>query len=228
MAGFGYNGASVAPSNGRSPYGATPSHAIGVIEMKGFTLIEILFTIGVVGLLASTVFFTLSNTHTNSKKAKARADLRELQKAILLMEEDTGSWPAGCPPGRQVNPPSSSAGQEIYLDTDWAGLLQKPPLGEAPVPMGTSISQPIGNGNVSSFAGGCGWVQADLDAWRGPYIQQVPTDPWGKRYYYDSDLELVPGSYLEQGIMSFGPNGVKEYPSGDDIVLMLTDQSKNK
>jgi len=47
--------------------------------------------------------------------------------------------------------------------------------------------------------------------WKGPYIERMPEDPWGKPYQY-----RFPGTHNSGGfdLWSFGPDGVE---SGDDI-----------
>jgi general secretion pathway protein G len=47
-------------------------------------------------------------------------------------------------------------------------------------------------------------VQApsDVQGWKGPYMKEVPVDPWGKPYVY-----LNPGIKAEIDVMSFGADG---------------------
>lgn len=51
----------------------------------------------------------------------------------------------------------------------------------------------------------------DVENWQGPYINQVPRDPWGNVYQYRSPGEHNPESY---DVWSFGPDGRE---SDDDI-----------
>jgi len=48
--------------------------------------------------------------------------------------------------------------------------------------------------------------------WHGPYLKEIPDDPWGFPYIYE-----YPGRYNEQGydLMSVGPDGRK---GGDDDI----------
>ena len=47
--------------------------------------------------------------------------------------------------------------------------------------------------------------------WKGPYIEEIPLDPWGNRYQY-----IYPGKMNEEGfdVFSFGQDGIT---SEDDI-----------
>jgi general secretion pathway protein G len=46
--------------------------------------------------------------------------------------------------------------------------------------------------------------------WKGPYIDKIPTDPWGNSYHYQS-----PGTHGEIDVFSFGADG-KSGGTGDD------------
>jgi general secretion pathway protein G len=56
--------------------------------------------------------------------------------------------------------------------------------------------------------------------WRGPYMQEVRRDPWGKDYFYDSDYRVNGQDKVVIG--SFGPNGVgQNLYDADDIIKIL-------
>lgn len=48
--------------------------------------------------------------------------------------------------------------------------------------------------------------------WRGPYIEEMPIDPWGNPYHYRFPGTQNPAKY---DLWSYGPNGVEG--GGDDI-----------
>ena len=82
--------------------------------------------------------------------------------------------------------------------------------------------------------GQTGLVATDgrFDNWKGPYITEVPVDPWGNAYYYDGPprggvLEIGPG---QSAICSAGPDGILDWSSfnrpdrtaqGDDVCRYL-------
>jgi len=53
----------------------------------------------------------------------------------------------------------------------------------------------------------------DAKNWRGPYLKDIPYDPWGNAYVYE-----YPGKQHDRGydLMSMGPDG--RTGGGDDIV----------
>jgi len=63
-------------------------------------------------------------------------------------------------------------------------------------------------------------TDGDFPGWNGPYMASIPLDPWGNRYFYDSDYRI--GGVNRVVIGSFGPNGVGQnvYDS-DDIYKVL-------
>lgn len=53
---------------------------------------------------------------------------------------------------------------------------------------------------------------ADTPSWRGPYLKEIPKDPWGNEYVYECPGRLNPSSY---DLISPGPDG--KSGSEDDI-----------
>lgn len=127
----------------------------------GFTLIELLVVIAIIGVLASVVISAVNTARQKGQDAKARSELKSIRSAIALLEDDTGKWPGGCPPGVVANP-------EVDLATDQAGMTQAP--------------------TVQDNGSGCEWQSSDITRWKGPYIK-TPLDPWGRSYHFDSDYQ---------------------------------------
>ena len=59
--------------------------------------------------------------------------------------------------------------------------------------------------------------------WKGPYIREIPLDPWGKRYFFDPDYTL-PDHRTLPVVGSFGPNrvGPNVYDNDNIIVVLQT------
>lgn len=61
---------------------------------RGFTLIELVVVIGIIGVLAGIIMVSVGGSSANTRDAKRIADLKNLQAAINLYIQDTGAPPA--------------------------------------------------------------------------------------------------------------------------------------
>lgn len=81
-------------------------------EEKGFTLIEIMVVLIIIGLLAGIVVPKLMGRTEEAKRTKSAVQIRNLQSAIDLYKLDNGSYPT--------------------TDQGMQALVEKPAVGEAP------------------------------------------------------------------------------------------------
>ena len=63
------------------------------IQEKGFTLIEMLIVVAIVGILASVVLIGLGPTQRSGRDARRLADLKQVQTALELYFQKNGSYP---------------------------------------------------------------------------------------------------------------------------------------
>lgn len=64
--------------------------------------------------------------------------------------------------------------------------------------------------------------------WNGPYLKDIPLDPWGRKYYLDNDYYARNGS-VARVLGSKGPNGVQDYgDKSDDVIFVLCTEEPNK
>ncbi|USN88916.1 MAG: prepilin-type N-terminal cleavage/methylation domain-containing protein [Candidatus Nomurabacteria bacterium] len=78
-------------------------------SVAGFTFVEMLVVIAVIGVLAAVIYPNFSQSSAVARDAKRKADLRELQAAIELYKQKNGRYPEGC------------KGPTTNLTTVWSG-----------------------------------------------------------------------------------------------------------
>lgn len=174
----------------------------------GFTFHELLITIAVIGILSAIVLVSLNTAREDALTANVQGELKQIQNAINLMQNNTGKWPNGCEPGVESN-------DEVRLDAAEAGLLSEPSVGSTGVD--------------------CEWTAEEVDKWNGPYMSSLE-DPWGTAYWFDPDyhrredcdIETNMGEQIGDDVpvvVSLGPNrtggaDIQDYDC-DDIWLVL-------
>lgn len=102
---------------------------------RAFTLVELLVTIGIIGILASTVVVNVSRSRGKARDARRKADLKALQTALEAFNDDNGSYP--------------STNNQFLLETTTAWVPGLTPNYLAVLP-----SDPT-RGKATTTAGGC-------------------------------------------------------------------------
>jgi prepilin-type N-terminal cleavage/methylation domain-containing protein len=163
---------------------------------SGFSLIEILIVIAIIGILAGIILVNVSIAREKAKIAKARMEIKQIYNAFIKFDADTEQWP-GRRKSNQIECPGTYPNEICFDGCDYglsdcrAGLICDDP------------DTPYRN-------------------WKGPYIirEENLIDPWGHEYFFDTDY-YVDGKCVAV-IGSYGPNGVgRNLYDADDIVYVL-------
>jgi general secretion pathway protein G len=156
-------------------------------RQEGFTLIELMITIAIIGILSAIAIPNFLSYRQKSQIARAQSELKTIQMAIMDLAFDTNMWPNNIDAGI-VDGDCDSGELDDLSDPD-AGLVA---------------------------------TNGDFPDWSGPYLDEIPKDPWGHDYWFDPDYDIDGEKYIV--IVSSGPNGsaVNVYDD-DNIYIIISD-----
>lgn len=164
----------------------------------GFTLMEMMVTLAILLILAAILTPIVTKYIDEARITRATLEAQKIADGLLSFNKNTGKW-AIFQSG--VNITTLSA---IY--TTLAGP------GTDPACSGCSSDWLSANRgsladiletNVPSY------TLVGKYAWRGPYISQIGTDPWGNAYLVNA-ASLAFGVNRAAFVLSAGPNGTVE------------------
>ncbi len=203
---------------------------------RGFSLIEVLVAVATVAIAAGAITPLVLKYIEDARSSRALSDARTVGRAVIAFNLDTGRWPVS------NNGNLNDAGELSRL----VGLANSD-ISAANIPGGAGTATGDGNWDGGGSGGTAGAIEdflrynADADTnplypvssnpaaspgWDGPYLRDVPSDPWGNPY-------VVNVRYLDGGgvdgatqaeeqshavfVLSAGANGLFE-TSFDDAV----------
>lgn len=60
---------------------------------RGFTLIELIVVITIIGILSTVVVINLTTTAANARRVRANSDVRRIHEAACMFQTQLGRWP---------------------------------------------------------------------------------------------------------------------------------------
>ncbi len=98
------------------------SKAVKNIFKNGYSLIELLTVIAIMGILATIILVALNSAKEEAKISKARTELSQIRNSIEIMSMDVNEWPGHQPVDRICT--GSCDTNEIALNASTTGLLE--------------------------------------------------------------------------------------------------------
>ncbi len=207
---------------------------------SGFTLIEILVAVAILAIMSAALTPMVVKYINDGRRARALSDSQAIGQAILAFNVDVGRWPVN----GDANP--NDAGEISRL----VGLPAAQ-ISAANIPGGTGAT-----GAANWDGGGSGGTAGALEdhlirnragavnplyaasattpeppGWNGPYLKQVPLDPWGAPYvcnvrYLDGAgvNGVTPAEEDRHAVvcLSAGPDGTFNTSFNDTTTLTAT------
>jgi prepilin-type N-terminal cleavage/methylation domain-containing protein len=217
----------------------------------GFTLFEVLIAVAIVAVLAVAVGIPVAKNLNQGKMARAQSDARVIGNAILNFYKDVGQWPA------QTDKDPNPEAFRLVGNYDLGG-------GNNGITAGTDAA--VGSHTWSSFGNASTLTEQLIrnrvnnihplykesdkphmePGWNGPYLDEVPLDPWGNPFIVSIGFALpalagtvtADNEYHNVLVLSAGKDGrfntsfdskiYNEKPEGDDIGFVILGASKFK
>lgn len=198
---------------------------------QGFTLVEIVVVIAVVLLLTGIAVPMISGYVEDGRRARAQSEVKTLAASVEMFYSNTSLWPARDASGTDnrlyvltSGPTPVTAANNPWLSTHawitWASGAQGDTMDNHLVlnqPKATAAAAYPTTGEV---------------AWRGPYSDGTPLDPWGRPYIMlvRSAFDGNATNYKRVMLLSAGPDGRIDTRQqarstddfrGDDIGIIL-------
>ena len=204
----------------------------------GFTLIEILVAVAILAIASAALTPMVVKYVNDGRRARALSDSQTLGNAILAFQLDTGRWPVsndgnindagevsrlvGLPAASIVAAAIPTGVATVTGATNWRGGGNggtAAAIEDFLIRNRTTTVNPLYTASLNP---------AGTPGWNGPYIKEVPVDPWGNPYvvnvrYLDGASVTTTAIELTHAVVviSAGANNLFETSFADATALSV-------
>jgi general secretion pathway protein G len=194
------------------------SQALG--DRRGFTLTELMVVVAIIVLLTSLVIPNLAGRLTKARMHAAEDQIAEIESALANYHADFGTYPGDVFPSEDLN----NNGILDWYDADNDGVIDPGESEDEGVDVdmdGTKDYALVSNGRLDQ---GDGVVNIDDLEWalkttakNGPYMEEIPLDPWDNRYVYYAPFKR---SYNAADFLYINPKAASSIRNEDGVVTL--------
>ncbi len=182
---------------------------------KGFTLLEIIVVLAVIGALAAILAPVVFRYIDDANKARAQADTNAIAAAINQQYKDTGRWPFYAV-GTNKLAYTSGIDSALLTSSTGCATLGVANVCDTTLPLDSGTTWALDAAKATSLANHLiknspSYATDGGRAWKGPYLDRIPAlDPWGRSYLVNianADPTTEGSSQKWVIVISAGPNG---------------------
>jgi prepilin-type N-terminal cleavage/methylation domain-containing protein len=182
---------------------------------SGLTLVEILVTVAVVSFLAAVVGPLIAGRIEDAREARAANEVQVIAAAIAAFYKDVGHWPTMDATGAYtLTTLVSSDGTSDPVAAVAPGCARTHDPARPLDAMGWSsdtarpdVDDLRNHLLVNHPKGVAAYPSGGAGAWRGPYLETIPNDPWNAPYLVNVAATDKAAGIDKGFVLSAGPNG---------------------
>lgn len=158
-------------------------------KRRGFTIIELLIVIGVIGILAGMMFPAIQLVRQHALKARTKALIGNISVAIKAYESDWGAWPQVAGLSQCTDDVPDAAARLVASKALFFCLCNA-------FQAGTSITTPTGatSGSINPSMTAGPYLELSEKDYDMAGPERNIIDAWGNNLAYSADIDYNPGS----------------------------------
>ena len=186
---------------------------------RGFTLTELLVVVAIIALLTAIVVPNIAGRITIARMQRAEHDISAMEVALANYHADFGTYPGDVFPTEDIN----NNGKLDWDDANDDDIVDPDETEDGGVDVDGDGTRDYACQNDGSkylngrLDHGDGVINIDDLEWalrttakNGPYMESIPLDPWGNKYFYYAPLRRPTGTTGDEDYLYIGPDTMQD------------------